>query len=332
MLCGRLSLVGAGLVSRNLKFRELAGALGASLANLSVGVGVAAFMLSALVPAQANAFVPDAKRTLREITRVNRSSGRTQALQLDLTMRIGEREPIASGQLISHPTGLARLELRGFNGRLDRYVLSGSELMGAKGGQRMDQPPPLLQPLFLMQPSSETTLRAALSTFGVETSLIGLAPCGDQDCFVFGDPRLARSAAERLGSGGDDGTLTGPAFFGSAFEGDLGGMARFWVDTKELQVRRIDRDNGVFMLFGPMVSFEKIKVPAWLEVHEPGAQPVRFEIQRAVQVNAPPTAFSQQWLMGLPADYQLPATSSSIPGQTPSSPGPATSGPRPAEY
>lgn len=176
-------------------------------------------------------------------------------------------------------------------------------------------------------------MRAALSAFGVETGLLGLAPCGEQDCFVFGDPRLAQGAMNASGSAGSGGTLTGPSFFGSAFGGglggsvggDLGGMARFWVDTKELQVRRIDRDNGVFMLFGPMVSFAKIKVPAWLEVHEPGAEPVRFEVERAVQVNAPPTAFSQQWLMGLPADYQRPMGSRTSPSSSSPSPAPSPS-------
>ncbi|MFK7897907.1 MAG: hypothetical protein AB8G23_18890 [Myxococcota bacterium] len=269
-------------------------------------------MLSAtLMTSAASAFIPDAKRTMREISRVNRSSGRTQALQIDVTMRIGERDPIAAGQLITHPTGLARLELRGYSGRIDRYVLSGSELSGAKDGERLGDPQPLLQPLFLLQPSSETTLRTALATFGVDTSLVGLAPCGEQDCFVFGDPRLALRSSRSGRGNEEEGFLGGPPLSGSAlgsafesaFGSESGGVARFWVDTKDLQVRRVDRDNGVFMLLGPMVSFSKIMVPEWVEIHEPGAEPVRFDVERAVQVNAPPTAFSQQWLLGLPADY-----------------------------
>ena len=298
----RLSQAGAKTVGASFPTRI-------SLAAVSA-LCLALWAISALMPAKAIAFIPDSERALREITRVNRSSGRTKALQLDLTMRIDDQDPIAAGQLITHPTGLARLELRGFGGRIDRYVLSGAELMGAKDGRRLEQPQPLLQPLFLMQPSSETTLRAALSTFGVQTGLVGLATCGDEDCFVFGDPRLADS--ETLSESSFLGNALGNALsFGGDASGrdgntisDFGGFARFWVDTQELQVRRIDRDNGVFTLFGPMVNFAKIKVPAWLEIHEPGAPPIRFEIERAVEVNAPPTAFSQQWLMGLPADYQ----------------------------
>ena len=85
-------------------------------------------------------------------------------------------------------------------------------------------------------------------------------------------------------------------------------IPRFWVDAQELQVRRIDRKSGVFVVFGPMVNFEKLKVPAWFEIHEPGAQTVRFDVDRAVQVNAPPQAFSRKWLLA-PADPPAPSAS-----------------------
>jgi len=268
------------------------------------------------------AFVPGANRTLKAIARANRASGRTQAIRLELTMRIGDRDAVAAGELISHPSGLARLELRGYGGRVDRYLLSGNELLAAKDGQRLDRPQPMLQPFFLLQPATETTLRAALETFGVQSEWIGLAPCGEQDCFVIGDPRLAvplpqsvdpvtdgldvlddplaslesePESGEEVSSEGE--RLAGPVL---ALPED-GLIPRFWVDTRELQVRRIDRKSGVFIVFGPMANFEKLKVPAWFEIHEPGAQIIRFDVDRAVQVNAPPQAFSRKWLMA-PAD------------------------------
>jgi hypothetical protein len=74
-------------------------------------------------------------------------------------------------------------------------------------------------------------------------------------------------------------------------------LPRLWVDVEELQVRRIDRASGVFTIFGPFVSFDELRVPAWFEIHEPGAAPIRFEVDRAVQVNAPPQAFSRKWLL-----------------------------------
>lgn len=278
----------------------------------------------------AHAFIPEADRTIREIAKVNRSSGRSQAIQLELTMRVGQRDPVARGQLITHPSGLARLELRGFNGRIDRYLLSGRELAGAKDGFRIDRPQPLLQPLFFLQPSTSSTLETALETFDVMSDVIGLATCGDQDCFVIGDPRLAAPLPQRdadyfvlegdgvlhdpLGPDADEyalaaDTLVGPdgrRVFGGGEE-SLDGpelsvpedtlLPRLWVDTEDLQVRRIDRANGVFTIFGPVVSFDRLMIPAWFEIHEPGAEPIRFEIDRAVQVNAPPQAFSRKWLL-----------------------------------
>ena len=284
------------------------------------------------------AFIPQVERTMQEIAKVNRTSGRAQAIQLELTMSVGGGGPIASGKMISHPSGLARLEIRGYRGRVDRYLLSGAELMAAKDGRRLERPQPMLQPFFLLQPSTETTLRAALETFGVQSEWIGLAPCGEQDCFVIGDLRLAAPLpTPSLEPMGDDqdvlddplGTRSvdaGPAAeadnaadaeFGEESESriPLAGpmlslptteaIPRLWVDTKELQVRRIDRASGVFIVFGPMKSFEKLKVPAWFEIRAPEAETVRFEVDRAVAVNAPPQAFSQKWLL-TPTDPATP--------------------------
>ena len=283
----------------------------------------------------AQAVIPKADRTIREIAKVNRGSGRSKAIQLELTMRIGEREPVARGQLITHPSGLARLELRGFRGRIDRYLLSGAELSGAKDGLRIDRPQPLLQPLFFLQPSTSSTLTTALESFGILSESIGLATCGDEDCFVIGDPRLAAPLPEPdadffvlegddvlldpLGPEGDEFALAADGL--QALDGRDGGLEplrleeggdlegpelsipedallpRLWVDTEDLQVRRIDRASGVFTIFGPVVSFEGLMVPAWFEIHEPSNEPIRFEIDRAVQVNAPPQAFSRKWLL-----------------------------------
>ena len=312
--------------------------MGRKAAFCALVLGAATVLLTGPV---AQAFIPKADRTMRAIARVNRSSGRSQALQLDLTMRVGDRDPIASGQMISHPSGLARLELRGVNGRLDRYLLSGRELLGAKNGEPIDQPQPLLQPYFFLQPSTETTLRAALQAFDVLSDSIGLATCGEQDCFVIGDPRLAAPLPDRerrLSSIDEADVLADPLELladGEVSEGtiydlaadaqdglvgpdgrmhsnglqalvDLEGpemmipedamLPRLWVDTDDLQVRRIDRASGVFTIFGPIVSFEKLMVPAWFEIHEPGAEAIRFEVDRAVQVNAPPKAFSRKWV------------------------------------
>jgi hypothetical protein len=259
----------------------------------------------------AEAVIPLPGRTMRAIAGVNRASGRTKALQLEMKLRIGNEPPIASAELISHPSGLARIEIRGNDGRIDRYLLSGNELVGTKNGEHLFRPRPILQPYFLLQSSSESTLRTALETFGVGTQWIGLAPCGEEDCFVFGDPRLAAPPPE-IEVAPDDEALEDLGLDTEAIDSRLhspgddvlaiaqvveGRLPRFWVDTQDLQVRRIDRADGIFVIFGPVASFEKIQVPAWFEIHDADeAFPMRFEVDRAVHVNAPPKAFDPGWL------------------------------------
>ena len=181
--------------------------------------------------------------------------------------------------------------------------------------------------------------------------MIGLATCGDRDCFVIGDPRLAAPLpqretdffvlegddvlldplgmeddayalatdtlvdpeAERVAGPGDDEVLEGPEL--SIPEDTL--LPRLWVDTEDLQIRRIDRASGVFTIFGPVVSFDRLMVPAWFEIHEPGAEPIRFEVDRAVQVNAPPKAFSRKWLLAPVGDGLPAATGAEAPLTSP---------------
>ncbi|MBW1882344.1 MAG: hypothetical protein JRJ58_02360 [Deltaproteobacteria bacterium] len=293
----------------------------------------------------AEAVIPLADRTMKAIAEVNRASGRSQALQLELTIRIGDEPPIGSGELISHPSGLARLEIRRHEGQVERYLLSGAQLLGTMNGRSVSRPRPLLQPLFLLQLASEVTLRAALESFGIQSDSIGLAPCGEQDCFVIGDPRLAAplplpapppesgvlgdpltdldgTDLDATDPEGSEGEQTDPQPEEAGFL-DLGGpselllgdapgdspedsldtevmngrLPRLWVDTQQLEVRRIDRADGVYVVFGPTVSFDRLKLPSWFEVHEPEeAFPIRFEVDRAVQVSAPPKAFSRSWL------------------------------------
>ena len=281
----------------------------------------------------ARASVPKSERALAAVAQANLSSGRTQAIQLDLVMRIGDREAIATGQLVSHPSGLARLELRGSGGRVDRYLLSGPELLAAKDGERLENPQPLLQPVFLLQPSSQETLRVALESFGVDSRWIAVAPCGDFDCYVFGDPALAAPEVRRIAGAQEAGTFdaarAGDTLLGEDAAGDLsaagGGsleiealrgasspIARLWVDTESLQIQRIDRASGESLVLGPLVRFERLMVPAWLEIQEPGRDPIHFDVKRAIRVNANPQAFNPSWLFSPidPTDSGVPAPAS----------------------
>ncbi len=296
------------------------------------GIGLArlAGSLVLLVAAEALAFVPKPDRALAAVAEANLTSGRTQAIQLDLVMRVGGGEAIATGQLVSHPSGLARLELRGSGGRVDRYLLSGTDLLAAKDGEPLDHPQPMLQPVFLLQPSSQETLRVALESFGVDSRWIGVAPCGELDCYVFGDPALAAPVVHRLpisepasepgadpdpvgdGPGHDLATAGGGSLELEAPPAATGSIARLWVDTETLQVQRIDRTSGETLYLGPLVRFERLMVPAWLEIHEPGRDPIHFDVKRAVRVNANPQAFNPTWLYS-PIDPLDPAAGPGVP-------------------
>lgn len=298
--------------------------------------GALAALLS-LASLEALAFVPKPERALAAVAQANLTSGRTQAIQLDLVMRVGDRDAIATGQLVSHPSGLARLELRGNGGRVDRYLLSGPELLAAKDGEALEHPQPMLQPIFLLQPSSQETLRVALESFGVDSRWIGVAPCGDLDCYVFGDPELAAPEVHTLpGAGADGGPAMAPstdltagraeAGSGGVLEiaparASRGAVARLWVDSETLQIQRIDRESGESLYLGPLVRFERLMVPAWLEVQEPGQPLIHFDVKRAVRVNANPQAFNPSWLYS-PVEPADPSTSAApVPAlASPSSP------------
>ncbi len=242
----------------------------------------------------ASAFVPRADRVADAIARTNKADGRAQALRLELNLRIEDGEPVAKGELVTHPTGLARLELRGAGDLVERHVLQGSEHRASRNGRVLDPPRAFLPPLFLLQTDSGVTLRAALAAFGVQADAIGLAPCGMSDCYILGDPSqiiptlplegeppIPLRDPDRRSRSGDD-------------------LPKIWVDTTSFEVLRVDSERGVRVQFGPPTQFEQVRFPSWIQIDEPGKRSVRFEILRATPVNAPASAFGEAWLFGAP--------------------------------
>jgi hypothetical protein len=55
--------------------------------------------------------------------------------------------------------------------------------------------------------------------------------------------------------------------------------------------------DGVRVILGPYASFERLTVPQWWSIEEPGKRPVRFDVEGVIEVNAPAAAFSRSWLM-----------------------------------
>jgi len=231
----------------------------------------------ALPAGPAPAAIPNAQKIAEAVADTNRDSGRAAPLLFDVQLRIGGSEPLASGVLATHPTGLARLELQSRKGFVERHLLQGNEYRASRDGEPLGSPRPFLPPVFLLQATSGAALRAALSSFGVSAGEVVLGLADDHDCYVFGG---------RLQSNPD---------------GDERRLPSLWVDMESYDVVRIDRQDGVRYRFGPAGSYDGIRVPSWISVEAPGQTPARLEILRAAPANAPAAAFGNEWLNAVPA-------------------------------
>jgi hypothetical protein len=229
-----------------------------------------------LLAAPAAAVIPSVQKIADSVARTNRAAGRAGPLLLDVTLRIGDSPPLATGVLVTHPTGLARLELHSNQGFVERHLLQGSEYTASRDGELLRSPRPFLPPVFLLQASSGAALRAALSSFGVSAADVALGLADDHDCYVLGGRLpLAASGEERR-------------------------LPSVWVDTESFDVVRIDRQDGVRFRFGPPATFEKIQVPSWISIEAPGQDPMRLDVVRAAKADAPAAAFGTDWLLAPP--------------------------------
>ena len=234
--------------------------------------GAVVVLLVLLAPA-AFAVIPNAQKIAEALTLTNRKAGRGDPILLDVTLRIGDSGPLASGVLASHPTGLARLELRSSQGFVERHLLQGSEYSASRDGKLLRSPRPFLPPIFLMQSTSGAALRAALASFGVSGGEVVLGLAEDRDCYVLGG-RLPRSP-----------------------DGEERRLPSMWIDMDSFDVVRVDRQDGVRFRFGPPAEFDGIRVPGWITVEVPDQDLVRLDVERASRANAPAAAFGRDWLL-----------------------------------
>jgi len=307
--------------------------------------GIAAVGCALVAALAAHAFVPAPDRLAAAVAETNRAAGRDEAIKLELSMGIGDRVEVGEGELVSHPTGLARLELRGSGGLVERHLLRGTERLATRNGERLDDARFFLPPFFLLQAGSGATLRAALDSFGVAVDVVGLAPCGDLDCYVLGDATRAvprppyppirgleieesereaepepedLAAQIRFTGGGtllDEREAAERAYIRSTgFEsGTPIGAATLWIDLESYDVRRLGSRGGVAVTFGPEAVFGDLRVPSWIRIEEPDKEPVKFDVIRATKVNAPAGAFDEDWL-------DAPVIPASDPGAVPDFP------------
>ncbi len=304
----------------------------AASTGLALGLAFASGLAALLAVSPVQAFVPQAERIANATTTANDAAARTQALQLDLTLRVAEREPIGTGKLVTHPTGLARLELRDARGRIERHLLLGTEHTASSNGDELDRPRAFLPPLFFLQVGSPATLQQALADYGLDVEAAALAPCGKRICYVLGDPsRVAppppptqeelaelRGAAEEAGEPWPpepEEAIVEPR--GGPPDVPAGPVPAIWVDAQSFEIRRIDSRNGVTVNFGPVVAFGDVRFPDSITIREPDYDAVRFDVLGVTPVNASAAVFRKAWLLAPPvpaADGEGPTSALGAPG------------------
>lgn len=246
-----------------------------SLARALATGGLVAVALGTAVPAAA--VVPSPEKIANAVAAANRGSGRSVPVLAEVSLSIGGGTPAAPGVLASHPTGLARLELRNPAGFVERHLLQGNAHTASRNGTMLEQPHPFLPPIFLLQATSGAALRAALGSFGVASGDAVLGRIADRDCYVFGG-RLPRTP-----------------------DGEERRLPSLWVDMESFEIVQIDTPDGVRFRFGPTSDFGGIRAPTWIEVEAPEQPTARLDLQRLAPANAPAAAFGSDWLFA-PAD------------------------------
>ena len=305
------------------------------------GLGRMLVVLLFLIGFSAEAYLPSPDRIYQAIAATNRADGRGESLRLSLTLQIGDRPGVATAELISHPSGLARIELRGGEGLLERHLLQGEQVWVSRNGEAVEDPRIFLPPLFLLQAKSGEMVRNVLETLSVQADAIGLATCGDEDCLLIGDPARAiarpepppirgveaweaaradgiSEAASELEldavSEPDSGEEESVALIEEPLPANLR-PARVWVETGRYEVRGYDDGQGALIRLGAVAAFEGLKVPSWISIEETGRAPARFEVVAAERVVAPGAAFTQEWLYSADAAAQSPQAESNLPAR-----------------
>jgi hypothetical protein len=220
----------------------------------------------------AAAATPSAPKIAEAVAEANQMSARVEPLLIDVALRIAAGEPAARGQLATHPTGLARLELRSDANFVERHLLQGDDYRASRDGRLLEKFHPFLPPVFLLQATSGAALAAALESFGVSEQEVVLGRMGDHDCYVFGGRLPGPPYAERL-------------------------LPSLWVDIESYDPLRIVRADGVEYRLGPVSVYDGIRLPRWIDIVTPDQFRARLDVLHAAPANAPAAAFQADWLI-----------------------------------
>jgi hypothetical protein len=236
-------------------------------ARLRLGVA-----LALVVGAPALAFVPPAERILDAIAETNRRDQRTAALAVPVEVRLAGSETPLRGELATHPSGFARLELVHADGTRERHLLRGARHGASRGGSVLDGAEPLVPPLFLLQAGTRGALATALLGLGVEVELAELGHEGRHDCFVIGGREIPPPPP-----------------------GLAGARALLWADLETFEVVRVDDRSGLRFRFGPPAS-SGARLPAWVEVQRGEELRAWLGLGEAVASGLSVADFDWSWL------------------------------------
>ena len=208
----------------------------------------------------AEAVLPPPERVAGAIAEVNRAAGRATPVRIQVEVQL-EEGPLLAGVLISHPARGAVLEVIDPAGSVERHGLQGGEYTMMRDGLPQQVFHRLLPPLFLLQAASGVMLREQLRALGADARVVGLGRLEDRDCYVLG----GRGADNQPGGGQTAVSL--------------------WSDARTHEPLRVFTREGIEYRLGPEMLFEPMRLPAWIEILEPGGFRARLELRSAEPVS-----------------------------------------------
>ncbi|NRA08403.1 MAG: hypothetical protein HRU02_09590 [Myxococcales bacterium] len=243
------------------------------MSGRSAGAALLLVVLAGLAPL-AQGVVPQPERVAGAVADANRAAGRAQPLRIEVQLRV-DGNPPSDGVLISYPAGSARLVVRDAAESVEIHQRQGSEYTIRRDGLPQPVFHRLLPPLFLLQADSGRSLRSELEGLGVDADALSLGRLDDRDCYVLG-------GRQDLHTVGLEGT-----------------RASLWSDLQTHEPVRVVTPDGVTYRLGPPMLFEPLRLPAWIEILEPGGFRAVLEVRGAAPTDAAPA-----WLLG---DHEVPA-------------------------
>jgi len=224
-------------------------------------LAVAALLAAA---SAALAHIPAPEIVARAAAEASRAQGRSKPFSFSVVVRSAPGSaPIASGELLVDPAGVARIELRHVEGFTERQLRRASGLSAARDGKLLEAPHPLAPPLWLVQAATGGELLARAGELGAAPSVIALAHDGARDCYSIG--------------------------------GAAGG-ASVWIDADTYQVVRVDLADGTQVRFLDWASRGGAVLPGTIEIETPSLT-FTLELTNAAPATPAADAFSEAWLL-----------------------------------